>query len=401
VPAAAPEAADFSCLTGAGHVALAVSGGSDSMALLRLAQAWAAHKNPSLTLSVLTVDHRLRAASAEEAGRVRQWAAALGLSHHILEWAGEPKPKTGIQAAARAARYGLMAAWCRANGAELLLTGHTLDDQAETVAMRMARTASPDSLAGIRPLGDWQGLPLVRPLLGVRRQALRAYLEGLGQAWIDDPSNDDDRFERVRVRRALADAERAGTAPDRLAGLAAANAAVARDLATAADAWLAHALDEHEAGYCVVPAAAFRNLPEPLQQRVLARIIAHYGGQASQPEAGELRRFARWAAAESGPPRRTLGGAVAGRRRRDFWVAREPGRIPAAPVIVPETGKVLWDQRFVIAAAPGSRVSAAGARRPALGAGVPVFARAAYPWVEQLPGTQDAARISFQPLVAG
>ena len=162
MPAAAPEAADFSCLTGAGHVALAVSGGSDSMALLRLTQTWAASHHPGLRLSVLTVDHRLRAASAAEARQVGQWAAALGLSHHILEWAGEPKPKTGIQAAARAARYGLMAAWCRANGAELLLTGHTLDDQAETVAMRMARTASPDSLAGIRPLGDWQGLPLVR-----------------------------------------------------------------------------------------------------------------------------------------------------------------------------------------------------------------------------------------------
>ena len=307
---------------------------------------------------------------------------------------------TGIQAAARTARYGLMAAWCRANGAALLLTGHTLDDQAETVAMRLARTTSPDSLAGIRPLGDWQGLPLGRPLLGARRQSLRAYLTEIGQQWIDDPSNEDSRFERVRVRRALADAERAGTAPDRLAALAAVNADEARQLATAADAWLAQALDEREAGYCILPAAAFRSLSEPLQQRVLARVIAHYGGQAPQPEAGELRRLARWAAADLGPPRRTLGGAVAGRRKRDFWVTRELGRIPAAPVIVPESGRILWDRRFLIEAAPGSLVSAAAARRPELGAGVPVFAREAYPWVERPPGTPDPVRIGFRPLVA-
>lgn len=400
MPAAAPEAADFSCLTGAGHAALAVSGGSDSLALMRLACGWAASHQPGLRLSVLTVDHRLRNGSAAEAAQVAQWAAACGLAHQILVWAAEPKPKTGIQARARAARYGLMASWCRAHGADLLLTGHTLDDQAETVAMRLTRTESPDSLAGIRPEGDWQGLRLSRPLLGLRRAALRAYLDRIGQHWIDDPSNEDSRFERVRVRRALAVAEQAGDAPERLAGLASANAARARDLAAAAGQWLRRWLDERDAGYCLMPAEAFRALPEDLRQRVLARIIGHYGGEASAPEAGELRRFANWAAGGAGPPRRTLGGIVAGRRKHGFWIAREPGRVPADAVSVPESGEVLWDRRFLIKAAPGSTVTPAGARRPALGPDVPVFAREAYPWVEQPAGSPGMAQIGFLPLIS-
>lgn len=368
------------------------------MALMRLALDWAASHRPGLTLSVLTVDHRLRRESAMEARQVAQWAAALGLSHHVLDWTDEPKPETGLQASARAARYGLMTAWCRENGAEVLLTGHTLDDQAETVAMRLARTTSPDSLAGIRPMGDWQGLRIVRPLLGVRRQPLRAYLESTGQPWIDDPSNDDSRFERVRVRRALAAAERAGTAPHWLAGLATASAAEAAGMAQDAEAWLGRWLVEHPAGFCVVPATAFRELPEKLQQRVLGRITSHYGGEGPRPEAEELRRLACWAGGEAGAARRTLAGAMFGRRKPGFWVTREPGRIAVSPGIVPEAGKLVWDKRFLIEAGPGSAITPARARRPELGEGVPVFAREAYPWVEQPAGSSAPVRITFRQL---
>jgi len=190
VPAAPPDiAADFSALQAERHVALAVSGGSDSIAMMRLAADWARTNHPGLVLSVLTVDHGLRPEATGEAVRVGQWAAEMGLPHQLLRWTDEPKPVSGIQARARAARYGLMAAWCRSNEAGALLTAHTLDDQAETVLMRLSRTMSPESLAGIHPVGGWEGLPLLRPLLRVRRQALRDWLASVGQAWIDDPSN--------------------------------------------------------------------------------------------------------------------------------------------------------------------------------------------------------------------
>ena len=187
VPAAPPDiAADFAPLLAERHMALAVSGGSDSTALMCLAVDWARTNHPDLALTVLTVDHRLRSEAAEEAAMVGSWAAGFGLPHHVLPWGDEPKPATGIQAAARAARYGLMSDWCRNNGATALLTAHTLDDQAETVLMRLSRTTSPESLAGIRTLGSWDGLPILRPLLGegasITGEARRRHDRAAGRA---------------------------------------------------------------------------------------------------------------------------------------------------------------------------------------------------------------------------
>lgn len=400
VPAAPPDLnPDFAALGTERHVALAVSGGSDSVALLRLARDWAAASHPELTLSVLTVDHGLRAESAVEAERVRDWAGNLGLAHHTLRWTPAEKPVTGLQAKARAARYALMADWCRAHGASALLTGHTLDDQAETVLMRLSRTASPDSLAGVRRRGDWGGVPLLRPLLSLRRQALRDHLAGLGQSWIEDPSNADPRFERVRARRSLAMIGEDVT-PERLSALGEKSAWASELLARMAATWIRHWLEEEEAGICHVLDRDFRGLPPALQERILARILARYGGGQGEPDAGELRRLASWATGEGGPVRCTLAGAVLGRRKQGFWVTREAARIPPAPLDVPESGKLLWDNRFLIQAAPGAEVGPAAGRPVDLPDGVPVFARRAYPWIAQPPGAA-AACISFLRLKTG
>ena len=393
VPAAPPDiAADFSPLTRERHVALAVSGGSDSTALMRLAADWARTHHPGLVLSVLTVDHGLRAESAEEAARVAGWAAELGLPHHLLRWEEDPKPDTGIQARARAARYGLMAAWCRTHAATALLTGHTLDDQAETVLMRLSRTMSPDSLAGIRPVGDWDGLPLLRPLLRVKRQALRDWLSHLGQPWIDDPSNEDTRFERVRARRSLAAMTPATT--QRLATLAESSAGLAAMLERMAGRWIALSLREHDAGICHVAADDFRGIPAALQERILAMIIACYGGGQATPEADELRRLAQWACSGEGAVRSTLGGALLGRRKTGFWVTREPSRIDGSPQSVPESGKLLWDKRFLVEAVPGAVVTPTALRKVPPIPGVPVYAQRSGPWIEQPPGA-PAPRIRF------
>jgi tRNA(Ile)-lysidine synthase len=385
VPAAPPDiAVDFSPLLSERHVALAVSGGSDSTALMRLAADWARTKHPGLVLSVLTVDHGLRPEAAAEAARVGRWAEALGLPHHCLRWTDEPKPATAIQARARAARYGLMAAWCRSHDATAVLTAHTLDDQAETVLMRLSRTTSPDSLAGIRPAGNWEGLPLLRPLLRLRRQALRDWLTSLGQAWIEDPSNEDERFERVRARRSLAGLSPAST--ERLAALAEKCAHAATLLERLARRWISLSLQEHDAGICHIAAGDFRGLPEALQERILAIVIDRYGGGLGTPEADELRRAARWSCGQDGAARCTLGGALLGRRKAGFWVTREAGRIPDAAVIVPESGKCMWDNRFLIEAMPGSRVTPTASRKLPPIAGVPVYAQRACPWVEQPDG---------------
>jgi tRNA(Ile)-lysidine synthase len=373
-------------------VALAVSGGSDSTALMRLAKDWSGSHHPELKLTVLTVDHGLRPESAGEARCVGVWASDLGLPHHVLAWEG-PKPGSGLQARAREARYGLMAGWCRQNEAGLLLTGHTLDDQAETVLMRLERSLSPGSLAGIAAHGNWEGVRLYRPLLRARRQALRDYLTALGQGWIEDASNADPRFERVRVREALTGLQGTGVTPERLAALAETCARTSLLLERLSANWLSRWVREEDAGICHVPKEPFLTLPEPLQQHILARILRHYGGGHSQPEPQELRRLAKWV--DAGPVRCTLGGALIGRRKSGFWAAREIARVSLEPLVIPESGSAIWDGRFLVTAAPGACVMPAGRAQAPVGEDVPSFVRRTYPHVQQPAGATEAPRIDF------
>jgi tRNA(Ile)-lysidine synthase len=182
---------------------LAISGGSDSTALLMLA-AEARRKSASpCRLVAVTVDHALRAESADEARAVAALAAKLGVEHRTMIWQGA-KPVRGVQAAAREARQALLAEAAEHAGARVILTGHTLDDQAETVLMRAAR-GDGIGLAGIAPATLYRGKTwFARPLLTQRRQALREMLATRGIGWIDDPSNENADFERVRVRKQLA-----------------------------------------------------------------------------------------------------------------------------------------------------------------------------------------------------
>lgn len=387
VPAARPEPdAEFLALKCRRHVALAVSGGSDSMALLHLA--WRQRQGNFPHFSVITVDHGLRAGSLDEAKRVAAWASKLGLPHHILAWTGD-KPPTGIQAKARRARYDLMSAWCRANDAEALVTAHTLDDQAETVSMRLERTLSPASLAGIPELGEWNGVPLLRPLLGLRREALKVYLRSLGQEWIDDPSNDDQRYERVRARAQIA---RHGHA-ERLAGLARQCAAAVNLLDRCAERWIGKRLKETDAGICYAPLREFQPLPPALQQRILGLIIQHYGGGPS-PERAELARLVRWLD-DGSVPRCTLGGAIAGRRKREFWVTREAARIDPVPRRIGSEGRTIWDGRFLVTGPKGTMVGPAGSGLPLWTEGTPVYARRSCPEIVLPAGVASGVRVEF------
>jgi tRNA(Ile)-lysidine synthase len=359
--------------------AVAVSGGSDSMALLRMAALL-----PGKTLYALTVDHGLRDGSRAEAEQVARWCAALSIPHHILTWQGA-KPASGIQAKARVARYDLLSAWCLANGATVLLTAHTLNDQAETVAMRKERTASAASLAGIWPETEWNGVRVLRPLLGVTRCALRASLKRLGQGWLDDPSNENERFERVRIRRSLRSTDIA------LLGQEAAEA-MARTRAdrAAAGEWLQSHITLHQTGHITFPRAALAGQALDTVLLVLSRIVTACGG--GRPERADVLRLA--AELANGPAfRRSLGGALIAARSRDVLVGREPGRIAPTPLPLPLTlppQGLLWDGRFLIHAPAGFSVRPALNLRQSLPHGpaqaLPAFVREALPVLENAAG---------------
>src|SRR5215207_9833709 len=202
----------FADLVHAPALVLAVSGGPDSTALLVLAARWRAALKKGPQLLAVTVDHGLRPQSAGEARAVKRLASRLGLRHRTLRWTGR-KPATGLPEAARAVRYRLLAAAARATGATHVLTAHTLNDQAETVLIRMARGSGPSGLcaiARVTPLGSLplpasgkREIMLVRPLLDVPKARLIATLEAIGIAFADDPSNRDPRFTRSRLRGSM------------------------------------------------------------------------------------------------------------------------------------------------------------------------------------------------------
>jgi tRNA(Ile)-lysidine synthase len=340
----------FAALRDERQIAVAVSGGSDSMALLRLAEQWSQHR---IKISVLTVDHGLRPEAAAEAVKVAEWCALLNLEHHTLRWEG-PKPKTGLQAKARTARYDLLSTWCKAKGVAYLLTGHTMDDQAETVLMRQQRTDTAESLAGIWETTVWDGVKVFRPLLGQSRADLRIYLTGLGQPWIDDPSNSDRRFERVRVRETLAEEGRRVE----LADIAVKAGRTARAMALATDQWLNGQLTSYPEGFGAIPRAGFYELEPALQRRLLQQLLLIYGaGNPAGP--GELDYLAKWIMGQ-GISRRTLGGAMFACRQSSVLIGREWARISPDPVVVPDSGETLWDGRFLIQAPPQAQVVPVG-----------------------------------------
>ena len=162
------------------RVALAVSGGPDSLALMHLVARWRSMRGARPEVTVLTVDHGLRPSSRDEALMVAELARRLGLRHAILNWAGKEQAPAGLQARARIARYDLMAAYCHANDIPALVTAHHLDDQAETFLMRLKRGSGLDGLAAIPERGSWGGIEVLRPLLDVPKARLVATLAEQG-----------------------------------------------------------------------------------------------------------------------------------------------------------------------------------------------------------------------------
>lgn len=315
-----------------GPVAIAVSGGSDSLALMLLAAGWA--RRSGRRLHILTVDHALRPEAAAEAESVRSRAEAMGLDAQILRWTGE----SASQAHARRGRHKLLAKAAREAGAGLILLGHTADDLEETVLMRLARGSSLAGAAGLQYMSvspvwpEGSGLLLGRPLLGLRRRDLQDWLTERGEDWVSDPSNLSLAYERVQTRLLIAEL----CCPDRLARIA----QQASLLRACADETVAIAFARHVGvdpfGLVSLDCAACQP-----SAHLLSVLLQAASGVDRPSERGQLENLAETVRKGGPATRLTLGGAWIQRRGNELLIGRDPGEADR------QWTNEIWDGRYV------------------------------------------------------
>ena len=344
-PGALFSAFDFS---GRETVVVAVSGGGDSLALLLLLQDYLRNRTGAPSLLAVTVDHGLRAESTEEARVVGRLAQARGIPHRVLTWQG-PKPATRIAEAARRARLALLASAASEARTDLVLTGHTADDQAETVAMRLARGEG-RGLAGVAPATLYRGgVWFARPLLATKRHVLRMFLEARGVRWIEDPSNRDRRFERSRIRQDLGEE----VVPSLLAR--AREASKAREEAgRRAAALIAAAAERAAPGLLRLPLADLKRSDGETALYVLRILLAITGGTPHLPD--EERTMNLFAHMGEGS-RACLSRAVVTYRYGYLYFHRELRNLP----LVPLSEEIDWDGRYRIRSTSGAQELAVAA----------------------------------------
>lgn len=363
-------------------VIAAVSGGSDSLAMLLLLQCWLERHAPATRLVAVTVDHRLRPEARGEAEAVATLCAARDIAHRALAWT-EAKPDAGLAAAGRLARYRLLADAAREAGGDLIVTGHTADDQAETVAMRQER-GDGRGLAGMAPATLFEGRAwILRPLLRTGREELRGFLRGEGAAWIDDPSNINMKYERPRIRIELS-AERARHAEL----LSAADTAASRRIQTSKRA--AQVVKQHVArplpGLLKLGPGFFDSGGEAsvFALRVLLAVTGGVTQLADAERAADL--FGRLASSRL---RATLARTVVDRRKDATFLYRERRRLP--PPMRVEDG-IVWDGRYRLVAARGNVIVAPVGAHPGRAAGLRP---------DEIPASLEKAALFAEPRFSG
>lgn len=317
------------------------------MALAMLVHAWAKERGGRTT--ALIVDHGLRAESAAEARFVTETLSGLGIPAEILVRDGG-RPTSNLQARAREDRYRLLAERCRAKGVLHLLLGHHRDDQAETFLLRLGRGSGGDGLAGMAAVVERADVRLLRPLLGFSKESLAATCRAAGVTWIEDPSNRDDSFARVRARRLLPSLAEAGVDAAGLADAASrfARARVALEASTARV--LARAACFHPAGFALLDRRILRASSEEIAIRAVGATIRAVGGGVYPPGTEAIERLGAKVTGE-GTVAATLGGCRLADTARGLLVCREVRR-PGPEVVPAKPGRHVWDGRFAIELVP-------------------------------------------------
>ena len=320
------------------EIAVALSGGADSLCLTLLMQQWC-EKN-GYRLTAITIDHQLRKESAAEAQAVHLQLEKKGIRHQILVWK-HPLLTSGIEEKAREARYGLLSGFCRQAGIPFLLTAHTKNDQAETFLLRLSKGSGPDGLAGIKPVFKTRGIVLIRPFLNFTKEEIIGFLKKAGQKWIEDPSNQNKDFARVRLRKKRETLEKMGLTLSGLAKSIGRLNETREFLEAETEKAVSFCAVIDPKGHAFIEEEKFFTLPTFLQKRVLVRLFFLIGGKKYAPsweKTGKLLSVL--------PPKATLGGCLFLRRPEGIFICKEPARIEKEKALFPGEA-VLWDRFFV------------------------------------------------------
>ncbi|PHZ85756.1 tRNA lysidine(34) synthetase TilS [Paremcibacter congregatus] len=340
-------------------IAVAVSGGADSLALAILLGEWA--KDHQVFLTALTVDHGLRPEAAAEARQVTEWLNRYDIPHVTLTWDGA-KPDSNIQDEARRARYRLMGNWCREADVHKIFLAHHQGDQAETFLMRLLRGSGVEGLAAMGrvapyPVADLaENREICRPLLTVAKARLTATLTALNQMWIEDPSNQNESYTRVRVRRLLEESDLEGLTVERMAQTAGRMGRVNDLLRDLIDDLARAAVTFYPEGYGEIDLALLREAHDEIALRLLARVIRQVSGAAYAPRFSKLEALYERLQGDTFKGQ-TLGGCrVSLSRGGRLLIRREAAAITDEFLIAPGERR-LWDGRFwVMSGAQKGRV---------------------------------------------
>ena len=326
---------------------LAISGGPDSLALLLLAHRWAGAQAKAPRLFVYAVDHQLRSEAAGEVAMVLAIAAQLGVPARGLAWTGQ-KPVSGLQEAARSARYRLIGAAMAKDEVGVLLTAHHRSDQAETVLMRLAHGSGVEGLKGMSDFAQVEGVRVHRPLLSADPLALRAVVDAAGLVPAEDPSNQDSHYERVRWRQALPGLAALGLDAAALATFAGRMGEADAAIAQMAEGCFAELVKLDGFGAAQIEFLPFIGLSPAIATRLLGRVLNIVGGRQKPRALGQVERLRQTIAEGALAKSSTLLGCVVRLKDGAVVVAREPGRaVPPDAILLPQTSLV-WDERFLI-----------------------------------------------------
>jgi len=329
-------------------VAVAVSGGADSLALTILLGQWcAAHDVP---LTAITVDHGLRTESAGESRQVARWLEKYDISHVILTWQGD-KPRSNIQQQARLARYRLIGKWCQENRVRQLFLGHHQGDQAETFLIRLFRGSGVDGLSAMKIQSDYPlplpGVTICRPLLYTARERLADTLRETGQVWIEDPSNRDEHYTRVKIRNLLQQNDIEGLNPPRMARTAARMGRVQSLLKGLTDELTAAAVTFFPEGYARINPEKLLLAHEEIALRALASLMRRIGGGAYTPRLAKLESLYERVKAADFPGQTLAGCRISPRQDGNIMISREAAAIKDN-LDLEAHSVTLWDGRFII-----------------------------------------------------